>query len=467
MPERFLHGVEVIEVESGTRPIQTVSTAVIGLVGTASKGPINKPVVIAGSRREVREMFGSGLGTIPKAVDAIFDQAGATLVVVNVLNPATHKAAVAEKDYALEGDSVSLDHIYASNLVVQNKTDPNNIVTYVEGTDYEYAPETGVLSRIEGGGIAADATVAVTYDQIDESAVTEAVLIGSSGDDTGVWALPLSEPQGKIQPKILIAPGYTSKVSKTGGSIDGAPVTTALASVADRLRAIVVADGPNTTDAEAITYRELFGSRRVFVVDPAVKILDSEGNETSEGASARVAGVIAKSDQERGFWWSPSNREIAGVLGTGRAVDFSLGDVSARANHLNENEVATVIGLNGWRLWGNRTCSDDPKWAFLSVVRTADAINESLLRAHLWAVDRNITKTYLEDVAEGVNAYLRRLVGLGAILGGSCWPDPTLNSKAVIAAGKVYFNFDFTPPYPAEQITFRSALVEDYLQDLV
>ena len=135
MPERFLHGVEVIEVESGTRPIQTVSTAVIGLVGTAPKGPINKPVVIAGSRREVREMFGSGLGTIPKAVDAIFDQAGATLVVVNVLNPATHKAAVAEKDYGLEGDSVSLDHIYASNLVVQNKTDPNNIVTYVDGTD--------------------------------------------------------------------------------------------------------------------------------------------------------------------------------------------------------------------------------------------------------------------------------------------------------------------------------------------
>ena len=148
-------------------------------------------------------------------------------------------------------------------------------------------------------------------------------------------------------------------------------------------------------------------------------------------------------------------------------MDFSLGDVSARANHLNENEVATVIGLNGWRLWGNRTCSDDPKWAFLSVVRTADAINESLLRAHLWAVDRNITKTYLEDVAEGVNAYLRRLVGLGAILGGSCWSDPTLNSKAAIAAGKVYFNFDFTPPYLSEQITFRSALVEDYLQDLV
>ena len=136
----------------------------------------------------------------------------------------------------------------------------------------------------------------VKYDRIDESAVTEAVLHGSSTDDTGVWALPLSEPQGKIQPKILIAPGYTSRVSKTATNITGAPVTTALASVADRLRAVVVVDGPNTTDAEAITYRELFASRRVLVVDPAVKILGSDGNETTEGASARVAGVIAKSD---------------------------------------------------------------------------------------------------------------------------------------------------------------------------
>jgi phage tail sheath protein FI len=47
--------------------------------------------------------------------------------------------------------------------------------------------------------------------------------------------------------------------------------------------------------------------------------------------------------------------------------------------------------------------------SFLSVRRTADMINESLLRAHMWAVDRNITKTYIEDVLEGVNAYLRHL----------------------------------------------------------
>ena len=117
-------------------------------------------------------------------------------------------------------------------------------------------------------------------------------------------------------------------------------------------------------------------------------------------------------------------------------------------------------------LWGNRTTAADPKWAFLSVRRTADIIAESLQQAHLWAVDRNITKTYVEDVTEGVNAYLASLVNRGAILGGTCWPDPDLNSPANIQQGKVYFNFDFTPPYPAEHITFRSQLVNTYISEV-
>ena len=29
------------------------------------------------------------------------------------------------------------------------------------------------------------------------------------------------------------------------------------------------------------------------------------------------------------------------------------------------------------------------------------------------------------------------------------------------------FNFDFTPPYPAEHIIFRSHLVDDYLEEIL
>lgn len=70
-----------------------------------------------------------------------------------------------------------------------------------------------------------------------------------------------------------------------------------------RLRAAIISDGPNTTDAEAISHRDTLGSERIYLVDPWVKVWDTTANaEVIRPASARVAGVIARSDDERGFW---------------------------------------------------------------------------------------------------------------------------------------------------------------------
>jgi len=179
-----------------------------------------------------------------------------------------------------------------------------------------------------------------------------------------------------------------------------------------------------------------------------------------------AAVLIARVDAEEGFWISPSNHELFGIVGTERPIDFTLGDSSSAANLLNENEVATIIRQDGFRLWGNRTCSSDPMWAFLCVVRTADMVNESILRAHLWAVDKGITKTYLDDVVNGVKAYLRSLKARGAIIDGTCWADPDLNTPDQIMQGKVFFSFDFCPIYPAEHITFNSMINNNYLEEL-
>ena len=396
MADHFLHGVEVVEIDNGPRPIRTVRSSVIGLVGTApdadeQRFPLNTPVLIAGSRLEAAKL--GATGTLPMAIDGIFDQAGALVVVIRVAEGAT-----------------------------------------------EAETQTHVL-----GGV-------------DEA-----------GQYLGLKALLASQSVAKVTPRILIAPGFTHQrpIDPDDNTRQLAnPVVAELLGIAERLRAVIIADGPNATDAAAIDYREDWGSARIYVVDPHVKVMKN-GAVVTEPASARVAGLIAKIDNDRGFWWSPSNNVINGIVGSHRPVDFALGDPNARANLLNENEVATIIQEDGYRLWGNRTCASDPKWAFLSVRRTADMINESLLRAHLWAVDRNITRTYVEEVTEGVNAYLRQLKAQGAILGGKCWADPDLNSPQSIQDGKIYFNFDFTPPYPAEHIIFRSHLVDDYLEEIL
>lgn len=469
--ETFLHGVEVLDIDGGARPIQTVRSSVIGMVGTAPSAdpiafPLNTPVLIAGSRREASklDLLGTGLGTLPAAMDSIFDQTGAVVIVVRVDEGETDPETLANilgGVNAINGQYEGVHALLGSESVVGfqpriliapgfTHTRVSGGVTAVtvntQGTGYTSAPTVAFTG---GGGTGATAQAVVLDGKVT------AVQITSPG--TGYTTAPTVAFTGG---------GGTLAAATASFGIVGNAVVAELIGIAERLRAVIIADGPNTNDAAAIGYAGDFGSSRVYVVDPKVIKTDSTGFTVTEWSSACAAGLLAKSDNDRGFWWSPSNQEINGIQGTARPIDFTLGDANSRANLLNESKIATIIRQDGFRLWGNRTLSSDPKWAFLCVRRTADIINDSLLRAHLWAVDRGITKTYVDEVKEGVNNYLRHLTSIGAILGGECWADPDLNTPDQIAQGKVYFDFDFTPVYPAEHVTFRSHLVDNYITEI-
>jgi phage tail sheath protein FI len=215
-----------------------------------------------------------------------------------------------------------------------------------------------------------------------------------------------------------------------------------------------VADCPTETDAAAIAFAVACANQRAYAIYPQLINTKKE----TVAASPYVAGVIARTDKEQGFWCSPSNKIVNGIVGLSKPVDFALGDSACKANYLNENGIATIVNQDGYRLWGNRTTSGEAAYKFLCVRRTADIISDSILRAHLWAVDRNIVKNYLTDVTESVNAFLATLKSRGAILQGKCFANKELNTAANIADGKVYFDFSFTPAYPAEQVTFRAFL---------
>ncbi|WP_374365921.1 phage tail sheath protein [Stutzerimonas sp.] len=92
MATDYHHGVRVLEINEGTRPIRTVSTAVVGMVCTASdadavKFPLNKPVLLT----DVLTASGSAgeAGTLARSLDAIADQASPVTVVVRVEEGAT------------------------------------------------------------------------------------------------------------------------------------------------------------------------------------------------------------------------------------------------------------------------------------------------------------------------------------------------------------------------------------------
>lgn len=473
--ETFLHGSEVIDIDAGPRPISTVRSSVIGLVGTAPNAdatafPLNTPVLIAGSRREAAKLdtLGTGEGTLPAAMDGIFDQAGAVVIVVRVEEGETDAETLANVlggVNAVTGQYEGVHALVAAKSVVGFQprilAAPGFTHTRVQGG------VTAITVTNQGSGYTSAPTVTLTGGG-GTGATAEAVL-GTGADAGKVVSVRVTNAGSGYTsaPTVAFAGGGGTLAAATAsfGTVGNA-VVAELIGIAERLRAVIIADGPNTTDADAIAYAADFGSKRVYVVDPKVIKVDDEGANVTEWASACVAGLLAKSDNERGFWWSPSNQNINGIIGTARPIDFTLGDPNARANLLNEKKVATIIREDGFRLWGNRTLSSDPKWAFLCVVRTADIINDSLMAAHLWAVDRGITKQYVQDVQEGVRAYLRHLVTIGAIIGGDCWADPDINTPDQIAQGKVYWDFDFTPVYPAEHLIFRSYLTTEYLTEI-
>ena len=308
-----------------------------------------------------------------------------------------------------------------------------------------------VVVRVAEGEASGEGNNAITA---AEATITNVIgNVTSDGIYTGVYAFLAAKSKLGLTPRILCAPGFAVK-----------EVITEMISIAGRLRAIIVADCPtNATNENLLQFVTDCSNARVYAVYPEVINTHNE----IVPASPYVAGVIARTDNENGFWVSPSNKTINGIVGLSKPIDFALGDSSCRANYLNEKNIATIINQNGYKLWGNRSTATEGAYKFLCVRRTADIIADSILQSHLWAVDRNIVKNYLTDVTENVNAFLANLKSQGAILAGKCVPNKELNTAANIVEGKVFFDFEFTPAYPAEQVTFRAYLRDDNIETIL
>ena len=447
MATNSLHGVEVTFRDTPAPAIRTANLSVIGVIGTAGQGAPNTPTLVR-SRGEGTAKFGTS-GTLPAALAAIYDQGRPLVVAVNLLDPVADRTAIVATDVADVDGVVQLANTQVSEVAITNAAADT---TYTPDTDYTLDASAGTITRLASNSTwdEGDALKA-TYKWLDPSLVVATDAIGSATGSsyTGMFAMLAAQGVTGYRPRILCAPGWTQV----------AATAQAMLPVADQLQATLVADGPSTSDADALAYRQAFDSRRIFIVDPRTRIAES----VLEWSSARAAGLIAQVSARDGFWRSPSNHALQGVLGTERPVDYSS-LATSRANHLNSNQIATVIRLDqgGFRLWGNRVASSDARWKFLSVARTTDAIEDALERSFLWAVDKGLRATFFEDVSEAVNAYLRDLQGRGAILGGSCAPaDPSLNSAENIADGESYFDLEFTPVAPAEKISFRVAITNE------
>ncbi|WES88060.1 phage tail sheath subtilisin-like domain-containing protein [Dickeya fangzhongdai] len=467
MAANYLHGVETTEVETGARVVKAVKSAVIGLIGTAPTGPVNTVTLCTSDTAAAK--FGSQLTgfTIPQALDAIYDHAAGTVLVINVLDPAVHKTHVDNEPVTFDSNgSVTLANPVVANLVLKKDA---NAVPFVLDTDYSLDPQTGIITRLNK----AIDTALASYDYADPTKVTAGDIIGAvnaAGNRTGMKLLHDTYNQFGFFAKILLAPVYCTQNS----------IRVELHALAEKLGAMAYVDAPiGTTYEQAISGRGPAGtinfntsSARVRLFYPHVKVYDAASNsERLEPLSQRAAGLRAKVDLEKGFWWSSSNQEILGITGVERQLSAMIDDPSCEVNLLNEQGITTVFNSygTGLRLWGNRSAA----WPtvthmknFENVRRTADVINESIRYFSLQYIDMPITQALIDALTELVNAYGRKLIGDGALLGFKCWYDSTRNEETELSSGHLLLSYKFTPPPPLERLTFETEITSEYLANL-
>lgn len=338
----YHHGVQVIEINDGVRTISTVSTAIIGMVCTASDAdektfPLNEPVLIT----NVQSAIGKAgkQGSLSASLQAIADQCKPVIVAVRV---------------------------------AEGIEDPEN----------PEAAHKQTISNIIG-----------TTDE--------------NGKYTGLKALLAAKTVTGVKPRILGVPG-----------LDSQEVATALASTCQSLRAFgyVSAWGCKTI-SEAIDYRENFSQRELMVIFPDFLAWDTTANATATAwATARALGLRAKIDQTVGWHKTLSNVGVNGVTGVSASVSWDLQEPATDANLLNQAGVTTLIRNDGFKFWGNRTCSDDPLFLFENYTRTAQVLADTMAEAHAWAMDKPITPTLIRDIVSGINAKFRELKTSGYIV---------------------------------------------------
>lgn len=457
----FHHGTSVTE--SGEAPvlIRTSRTNVMAIIGTApdadaSKFPYDTPVLVKGGTELSTAAELGDAGTLKAALDAVFDHIGAYVYIIRVEEGVDYDATLAN----IVGDFATLTGVHAlkkCESLYGRHMKPRIVCapgfTHISATDgiasvnvtVAGSGYTNPIVTIDGDGAGAEATATLVDGAIDEIYITK------PGYGYTAATVTITDDDGADATATAVV-GATAN-----------PVVGELYGILEELRAVAFVDGPDTTDAAAVTYASLIESQRVMVVDPKALVYDTSLQaNVPQFSSARFAAVQARTDQNKGFWWSLSNQPINGIVGINRPIRYH-----ETTNYLNEAKVSTITNeRGGFRTWGNRAATSNSLWTFLNVRRTADFINEAIEDAFMEFVDRPITLANIKFIVESGNAFIRELVAERAILGGEVWFDPEKNTDATMANGRVVFGVKFEPPAPMEHIDIRAHRAIEYYAEL-
>jgi len=508
-------GVYIEEVPSGVRSITGVATSITAFVGRALRGPLDsdaKSPVRLTSFADFERHFGGLANSCPMSFAALqyFNNGGADALVVRVAN-----AAVAAQTPALPAAALfsaanpgawgnqlrmRIDHEVEQEVIDANPANTvfnlrlrdmatGGVETYLNLSITAGHPRfaTQVLAEqsrllrgpaIFGALPAANAALApATPDPFeaanaaalsggdDGAAITDTQVVSGANlrsNKRGLFALEKADLFN-----LLVIPPFSETTD-----VNNTTWTAAVAYCTER-RAMALIDPPFHSggwDAvDDVTPASIAGvvarNANAAIYFPRLRVPNPlrESRAEAYAPSGAVAGVIARTDAQRGVWKAPAGIEatLNGVL----APEVGLTDP--------ENGFVNPLGVNcirsfpntGTIVWGSRTMRGADtlasEWKYLPVRRMALFLEESLYRGTQWVVFEPNDEPLWAQIRMNIGAFMQGLFRQGAFQGMSpreayfvkCNSETT--TQADINAGIVNIQVGFAPLKPAEFVVVR------------
>ena len=176
--------------------------------------------------------------------------------------------------------------------------------------------------------------------------------------------------------------------------------------------------------------------------------------------SGAMAGVYARTDNERGVHKAPANTDVRGVLGLERI----LSDGQQGPLNLAGVDVLRIFpGTAQAVVWGARTTGDPQitDWIYVNVRRLMIYIEQSIEEGIRWAVFEPNGLPLWQKLKRTLNEFLTRVWQSGALFGATADKafyvriDEGLNPPSTRALGQLYIEIGVAPVRPAEFIIVR------------
>jgi len=513
-------GVYVEEIPSGVRTITGVATSITAFVGRTLSGPTTDPVLVT-SFGEFERLFGGLHVDVPLAysVRDFFLNGGSQALVVRL-----HKNATVAKNAALQVEAASAG-TWGGKLTYKIDTDGiDDNVGARFGLDKNILFNLTVFEDPPRGRVESHKNVSVDTAagarRLDRVLSNASSLVRVSLKSDGTPDLPGSMPGNTPADEDPTSPtGDPTKFAKFTGGSDGDPLdnTAYIGNKATKtgLYMLEKADlfnllciPPDTRDGD--TAEEVYQEGMKYSVDRrAMLLVDSpaawSANKDTAAAKAKaglgdlglvgsqarnaalyfprviqsdplrdgqldtfvpcgiVAGVMARTDSERGVWKAPAGID-AGILGI-QALEVGLSDPeNGQLNPLGIN-CLRVFPVVGHVVWGARTLRGADQLAdeykYVPVRRLALFLEESLFRGLKWVVFEPNDEPLWAQIRLNVGAFMQNLFRQGAFQGTTpreayfvkCDKETTTQND--INLGIVNVVVGFAPLKPAEFVIIK------------